>query len=77
VKWLLLDGIGSILVGIGLFLMIADPTQFLPWRVDYAEIGVGLTIVGVLFMLPLVMHLAGMARARAGGHSQDLTPPAP
>jgi len=75
VKWLVLDGIGSVLLGIGLVLMIADPTQFLPWQADYAGIGLGLVIVGVLFMLPLVGHLVGKARARTGGGPQDLVPP--
>lgn len=77
VKWLVLDGIGSILLGIGLVLMIADPTQFLPWRANYAEIGLGLVVVGVMFMLPLVGHLVAQARGRAGSRSQDLRPPSP
>lgn len=75
VKWLVLDVIGSILLGLGMFLVIAEPAEFLPWQADYQEIGLGLIVVGVLFMLPLVGHLVGTARARASGRSQDLTPP--
>jgi hypothetical protein len=77
VKLLMLDGIGSMLLAAGMVLMIADPPPLLPPRSDYAEIGLGLVIIGVLFMLPLVAHLVAKARARAGGNSRDLIPPSP
>lgn len=77
VKLLVLDAIGSVLLACGIVLIIADPPQFLPPRTDYAEIGLGLVLVGVPLMLPLIRHLVGKARARARGGSQDLIPPSP
>lgn len=67
IKWIVLDVIGSMMLAFGLALMILDPAVFQPWVADPDEIGVGLVIVGVLFMVPLVAHLVGMARARASG----------
>jgi hypothetical protein len=77
VKLLILDVIGSLMLAVGLVLMIADPTEFLPWQADYDAIGMGLVIVGVLFMLPLIAHLVGMARAQASRGPGTAPPPAP
>lgn len=76
-RLLILDVIGSLMLAVGLVLMIAEPTEFLPWQADYDEIGLGLVIVGVLFMVPLIAHLAGMARARASRGPGTPPPPAP
>lgn len=64
-KWLFLDLIGGLLLAIGLVLLIAEPRQFLPWDTDYAEMGIGLIIVGVMFMLPLLFHLVSLFRLAA------------
>lgn len=75
-KLLILDVIGSLMLAVGLVLMIADPTDFLPWQADYDGIGMGLVIVGVLFMLPLISHLVGIARAQASRGPGTPPPPA-
>ncbi len=75
VRLLILDVIGSILLAIGLIFIIADPSEFLPWDADYDELGMGLVIVGVLFMVPLISHVIGMARSRASGGPGAATPP--
>lgn len=76
VRLLILDVIGSMLLAVGLIFIIADPSEFLPWEADYDELGIGLVIVGVLFMLPLISHVIGMARSRASGGPGAPTPPA-
>ena len=56
-RFLVLDLVGGLLLAIGLILCLARPEAFLPWHTDYAGMGVGLIIVGIMFMLPLLFHL--------------------
>ncbi|MGQ0443397.1 MAG: hypothetical protein ACT4OH_08175 [Methylophilaceae bacterium] len=60
---LLLDGIGSILVGLGLAIKFG--AFELPSALQFAEEGLVLIIIGVLLMLPLLIHLFARARERA------------
>ena len=64
-KWLFLDLLGGLLLAIGLIFLIAEPRSFLPWDVDYGEMGTGLLIVGILFMLPLLFHMLLLFRTAA------------
>lgn len=64
-KWLFLDLVGGLVLAIGLVLLIGEPREFLPWDIDYADMGMGLIIVGVMFMLPMLFHMVTVFRKAA------------
>jgi hypothetical protein len=64
-RFLVLDLVGGLLLATGLILRLARPGAFLPWHTDYAGTGVGLIIVGIMFMLPLLFHLLSLFRLAA------------
>lgn len=74
-RFLFLELVGGLLLAIGLILRVAEPQAFLPWYRDYAEMGVGLIIVGIMFMLPLLFHLVPLFRNAAGRRSGSISPP--
>ena len=59
-----LDGLGAILVGLGLAKMFAG-LEILPAALQFDEKGWTLIITGALLMLPLMLHLSTKLRERA------------
>ncbi len=59
-----LDGLGTILVGLGLAKMFAG-LEILPTALQLDEKGWTLIISGVLLMLPLLLHIFAKVRERA------------
>lgn len=61
---LVLDAIGSLLIGLGLAKMFAG-IDFLPTALQFDEKGWVLIIIGVLLMLPMIFHFLARAREQA------------
>ena len=53
---LVLDFIGAILLGVGLAEWFAD-TGLVPERLQFESYYIAMVICGVLFMLPLIIHI--------------------
>lgn len=60
---LVLDGIGSVLAGLGLAKQVAD-IDIIPAQLRFDQYGLVLIVVGVLLMVPLIAHLIKTARAQ-------------
>jgi hypothetical protein len=63
-RYLVLDGIGALMLGLGLARQLAGVDVLpLSWRFE----GYGLTFIvgGILLMLPMLGHVIGKARAQA------------
>ena len=56
VPLLVLDIIGAILLGLGLAEWFAD-TGLVPERLQFESCYIAMVICGVLFMLPLIIHI--------------------
>lgn len=61
INLLVLDGIGAVLVGIGLAKQFAN-VDVLPAFLRLEGYALGLIIGGVILMLPLIFHILGRAK---------------
>ncbi|MDJ0926857.1 MAG: hypothetical protein QNJ73_04320 [Gammaproteobacteria bacterium] len=79
IRLLIMDVIGTILLGLGLFLMFAEsPGQF-TGDIEPKTVGTILMVLGIVFIVPLVVHLLNLGKlaARPGqGDGQAPGPPA-
>lgn len=67
-RWdlLLLDGIGSILFGLGLAKLLAG-LDILPVAFQFDKTGWTMLLLGLLCMLPFMLNVLGQVRARTEG----------
>lgn len=67
-RWdlLLLDGIGSILFGLGLAKLLAG-LDILPVAFQFDKTGWTMLLLGLLCMLPFILNVLGQVRARTEG----------
>ncbi len=63
---LVLDGIGAVLVGLGMAKMFAG-VDVLPAALQFDETGWVMIALGVLLMLPFVLNFLAQIRARTEG----------
>jgi hypothetical protein len=62
-KLIILDAIGTVLLGLGLAKQLAD-VDFLPSQYQFEGYSVVLVGVGLAFMLPIIIHLVRRIKKR-------------
>ena len=72
VRLLIMDVIGTILLGLGLFLMFAESPGEFTGDIEPKTAGTILMVLGIVFIVPLVVHVLNLGKiAAASAHSDD------
>ena len=71
-RLLIMDVIGTILLGLGLFLMFTESPAEFTGNIDPKMAGTILIVLGIVFIVPLVVHVLNLGKiAGASGHGDD------
>ena len=64
-RLLIMDVIGTILLGLGLFLVFAESPGELTGGIEPKTAGTILMVLGIVFIVPLIVHVLNLARMAA------------